>query len=123
MSIEIKQFSTSKYERQGFEGIDASLDISLNEYRLIWKLYKRASKKGFVKGEYLFVFVNSINELDWAGNIHETTDLKQEFSWVHWEGMYEYTGTVEETYFKNQGVPYIVADLISYYGTMNVFGS
>ena len=116
-----KEFNVSKYERENFEGIDTDLNISLNEYGLIWKEYKRASKKKrFIKGEYLFIFINSSGELDWSGNIHKSTDLLSEFNWVKWNDILKFVGSNEEEYFKNS-VPSIIFDLVSYYGVENVF--
>ena len=117
-----KEFKVSKYEKEGFEGLDVNLSCSLNEYGLIWKKFKRATQKGFAKGEYLFVYINSCGDLDWAGDIHTKTDLKEEFNWVEWYEVLDYTGLSGEEFF-NQEVHHIVASLVSYYGTANVFGS
>ena len=117
-----RHFGTSEYEKRGFEGYDASLDISLNEYGLIWKLYKRDNKKkGFVKGEFLFVYINSYGDIDWAGNIHENTDMRKEFPWVDWDKV-AYSTDLSVDEFLKQSVPAIIADLVFYYGTVNIFG-
>jgi hypothetical protein len=116
-------FNVGKYERNGFNGIDQDLFISLNEYGLIWKVYKKANKKrGFVKGEYLFIFIDNNNELNWSGNIHIDTNLKEHFSWVNWKDIFSFTGIEKEEYFQLPN-HIIITDLISYYGTINIFGA
>jgi hypothetical protein len=117
-----KHFDTKEYEKQGYEGTDINLDTALNEYGLIWKKFNRATKKGFKKGEYIFRYINNYNELDWAGNIHETTDPRKEFSWVEWQEVFDFTGMSPDEFFK-QDIPYIVVELVNYYGTENVFGN
>jgi hypothetical protein len=46
----------SKYRKQGFVGVDVSLEISLAEYGLIWKEFKyNLKKRGVVRGEILAI--------------------------------------------------------------------
>ena len=106
-----------KYENEGYQGNDASLEISLFEYGLIWKEEEN---------EYLFIYgVHTNGEeyslFDW-GCISKDIYIKKEFDWVDWKGVLSFVGENEEDYLKHS-IPLIVSDLLSYYGYENVFGS
>ena len=115
-------YYTGRYEKEGYEGCDVSLDISLNEYKLIWKKYKYNMKKGFKKGDYIFVYIDQDIKLHSYTGLNENTDVRKEYSWVQWQKVTDYTGMSSEEFF-NREIPYIISDLVSYYGTENIFGS
>jgi hypothetical protein len=124
-----KQFSTSKYEKRNFKGTDISLNISLNEYGLIWKKYKRANKKkGIKKGEYLFIYTYyNFDEKKCLSHsflfLENKEDILNEYSWVNWQDIINFCGFPDiDIYFNNTDIPIIISDLISYYGTVNLFG-
>jgi len=118
----------SKYERSNFQGIDQSLEISLLEYGLIWKQYKRSTKNKGRKGEYLFIY--PVYSTDHYGNEIIITDygyimpcnLRVEFDWIEWNSIYSYTG-LSEIEFHDQDFGYQVFNLVQYYGTLEIFGS
>ena len=125
---EIMNWTISSLEKQGYEGSDRSLEISLFEYGLAWKLCKRATKGGFKKGEYKFIFgcmsdeSGNYSRFDWAGNIHESTDPKEEWNWADFAAVAACCGMTELELLA-QDIPRIVADMLGYYGRENVFGS
>lgn len=114
----------SWYEANGYEGCDCSLEISLYEYGLIWKEYKRATKGGFAKGELRFVYGVGhdgceYNLFDWGGVY--AADPEEEWNWADFDGVARFTGLSREE-FLAQPITSIVSDLILYYGHENVFG-
>jgi hypothetical protein len=117
----------SSLEKEGYEGCDVNLAVALYEYGLIWKLYRRKTKKGFAKGEYRFIygvgvnFSGNYNLFDWAGNVHETTNPEQEWNWVDWRGVASFVGCPVEELLR-RSIPSIVDSLVAYYGAGNVFG-
>ena len=108
------QMNISKYEQQGFEGVDADLEISLCEYGLIWKEYKyNLKKRGVVKGEILAVSYNEVtNSTDYG--YYRKDELLSE-TWIDWEAISSYTGM---KYCDIAMLPagQLLYNLISYYG-------
>ena len=113
------------YEKMSFEGIDASLEISLFEYGLIWG----KDSKCDIDGEYLFVYgvnsqFNDCNELEF---------YQFDYSHMTKEDYIELLDDLEsDSYYqtidsnRNQEIenyPYSVYNLISYFGVLDVFGS
>jgi len=103
-------------EYEGYEGSDASLDISLYEYGLLWKL-KDPEKK-----EYDIVYGV---DTDTNGNYRKfasTTMSEKEFidmteySWFDKKAFDSYRGT-EEISFPND-----LQSAYMYYGSNNIFG-
>jgi len=110
-------FSTGKYERRGFEGSDASLDISLNEYGLIWKRYKR----GVHAGDYLFVATwndSSFTRVLVHFWLNEKVNLEDEYDWVDWLEVADYCGQTKKELLESH-FPMIIKDLVNYYGIQN----
>ena len=106
------------YESEGYEGIDASLAISLYDYGLIWK-------EDDTKGSYLCIYgveangKGGYNTFDYAYISME--DLAGE-SWINWEALSDYAGAdVLEAVKAND--PAALYDILSYYGCENVFGA
>jgi hypothetical protein len=103
--------SLEKMESLGFEGVDASLEISLMEYGLAWKkLYD---------GEYIFVYqADRGDEFD-AIILNSKDDLIE--SWMDLDLILSFTGYSEEE-FLSRPYPNRVQDLYVYYGHENLFG-
>lgn len=102
------------FVRSGFAGPDASLAISLFEYRLIWKRTKKDWE--FVapclnrKGYYSHFF--------FAAN----TDIKKEFNWVSdWDSFLSCVGNDWDGWNK-QELPLKIFDLINYFGQIEILG-
>jgi len=105
-------------EKEGFEGIDASLDISLYEYGLIWK--ETESEYEFIYG----VGKSAVGNYDafLTASFPKTTDPREEFNWVYWDEVFSFVGADPDTYFEESDLPRIIFDLKSFYGYQNVFG-
>jgi hypothetical protein len=107
------------YDYRAFNGTDASLEISLFEYGLIWKK---------VKKDYKFIYgikVNDVGDYIWfdCAYMPIDTDIKEEFGWIDdWSGILSSVGMTEKE-FMDMSLPQQICDLISYYGYENVFGS
>lgn len=115
--------NTSRYEQRGFEGVDASLEISLKEYGLIWKEYK-INTKNWKKGEHLFIFGTEFCEekQEYAGTAYGyyiKENLLRE-GWIEWGRVSNYYGmTVDQ--FKELPLGLMMFDLVNYYGAENFY--
>ena len=102
-----------KYKKEGYEGCDASLEISLFEYGIIWKRD--------VDGDNDWLFIYNINEEEerydcgWIDKIDELDNL--DFNEVA-----RFCGMTKEEWLKTE-LPRQVYDMFIYYGYENVFGS
>jgi hypothetical protein len=107
----------SDYEVEGFDGNDASLEISLFEYGLIWKLdndeyqaYKfiygveTDNSGNYTKFEFSFMTKNEFERL-------------QSESWFKLNEVLSYSGTDCLTF------PEDIQTCLQYYGYQNIFGS
>ena len=122
----------STLERNGFEGVDASLEISAKDYGLVWKEYKRAvPEKSIKKGDFLFYFgintgwiekdgCNGYTDFDWCSFSPE--DFSTDFDCLDFEAVAKTAGMDLDEWIKTP-YPLKVSDLTSYYGPENVFGS
>jgi hypothetical protein len=104
---------------EGYQGNDASLEISLFEYGLIWKedgndfrFIFGVERKRNEYGEYDFC------SFDW-GCVAKDTDPKEEWNWVKWEDVFNFCGQDNFSF----PLPHIVSDLIAFYGREEIFGS
>lgn len=102
---------------KGFEGVDASLEISLYEYGLIWKLENEENKG------YLFVYgvwtddSGNYNMFDTAHmSEKEFKDLTEE-SWFDKKSFDSFRGTTKIHF------PDDVHSALQYHGPENIFGS
>ena len=109
------------YDYRAFNGIDASLDISLFEYGLIWKRigkdYKFIYGVGFDKD---CAEVN-YNQFDYAF-LPIDVDILDEYSWADFTGVLSFVGMSMDEWLK-MPLPQKIFDLISYYGYEEIFGS
>ena len=107
---------------KNYSGTDANLETSLFEYGLIWI-------KGAEGHEKDFHFIYGVgvdqdgnyNKFDWA-DVSIDTDPEKEWDFVEWGKVGKFTGMSKEEFLK-QPIPFIVYDLIAYYGVENIFGS
>ncbi len=114
----------SDYEKERYEGVDVSLEISLFEYGILWKLIDEEQE------EYKFIYGVGLKEsengfeyslFDWATmGKKEWVELLEE-DWVELDEVCNFCGMSKEEIKNNW--PYGIYDLISYYGYENVFGS
>jgi hypothetical protein len=110
-----------------YDGVDANLETSLYEYGLIWKKFTRGNHKGnyhFIYGVEISMKTGEYVSFDW-GDIKIDCNPKEEWNFVDWKAILSFIGYEgeEERYFQGDMLPQIVADLISYYGYENIFGS
>jgi hypothetical protein len=123
--MKLTNLTINKLKRAGFEGMDASLNVALFEYGLIWKQYKR-NTKNHNKGEYLFYYgvdidrAGNYNAFDWAA-IRADVDPLKEWNWADFDAVCSYTGKDKES-FLAMPLCDIVSDMLGYYGKENVFG-
>ena len=111
--------NTGKYARRGFEGSDVSLDISLNEYGLIWKRYQRNNKKRSIQaGDYLFIATWGREKVLVHFWLNEKVNLEEEYSWVDWSAIAKFCGTTKKMFLESP-FPMIISDLVGYYGIEN----
>jgi len=106
----------TKYNHTKLEGNDVDIETSLKEYGLAW-----------IETDTEFLFYYGIgysddeqeyNKFDFC-SFEKNLDIKDEFNWVEWEGIKDYTGMdIMDCSFPQQ-----ISDLLSYYGYENVFGS
>jgi hypothetical protein len=118
------------FYRLGFEGTDASLAVSLFEYRLIWRQIKRTHAKhrrdpvNYPVGEWEFV-APCLNR---KGHYHYSwfkpdLDLKREFSWIkNWDGFLGWIGSEKFEEWNLFPLGWKISDLIGYYGQIEILG-
>ena len=105
----------TKYDHTKLEGNDADLETSLKEYGLAWIE---------TDTEYLFYYgIEYTEDCDFCkfdfSSFDKTTDLREEFAWVDFEGLESYIGMK----FDDMTFTQKITDLLSYYSYENVFGS
>jgi len=115
----------STLENRGFQGSDANLATSLFEYGLIFKEYKRKTNN-FNKGDILFYFGigydgEYFNVFDW-GYINKNIDVIAEYDWVDFNAVASFVGITKNELLASS-VTSIIIELVSYYGSENIFGS
>lgn len=110
----MKNFSINK-----IKGIDASMETSLLDYGFAWILSDDNS-------EYKFYYrISGHDESSIFDIAFQPADLdvQSEFDWIDdWSQILNYTGmTLDE--FLGRELPYVLYDLLSYYGYENIFGN
>jgi hypothetical protein len=104
-----------KTENQ-IEGLDVNLEISLKEYGLAWKENEN--------GEFTFIYGISYNGEEYGR--FSTCDLSEsDIDWISeddMKGVLSFVG-MSESDWKDAYWPMKVSDLVSYFGTENIFGS
>ena len=110
-------------EKEGYKGVDASLETSLYEYGLIWKesdkdttfIYGVAAKPNDCKEMEFYKF-------DWS-TIEKGVDPKKEWDFIDDEDWNDIRGDVTEEEFFAKPLTWIVSDIINYWGYENTFGT
>ena len=102
---------------QGFEGIDASLEISIAEYGMVWRLLDN--------GWYLFVYRNERGTFDRA-TFNSDTDVEKEWDWAlrgdkGWH-FFDANGVERDDWMKFD-LQLKIFDLFNYYGPQEIFGT
>lgn len=108
----------SDYEKQGFKGIDAGLNISLFDYGLIWGKDKQCKED-----EYIFIYKHPIIENRFDYGYMTKKDFVNDF-WFEDENIQKietFTGLTKAELMES--FPASVYDILNYYGPENVFGS
>jgi hypothetical protein len=105
----------SDYENEGYEGIDSSLEISLFEYGLIWKIENPDTQ------EYKFIFgveTNSGNYTKFDYGFMSLSDFNDKIneSWFSLPEVLKFAGT------DTLNFPQDVHTIIQYHGFLNIFG-
>lgn len=109
----METMALSTLQKEGYTGQDCSIAVSLYEYGLVW-LYDTEKK------EYHFIYKIISGLFDW-GSFSIDIDPAKEFDWVNWYDMAGYTGiSINEIW--HQPLFMLIADLVSYYGYLNIFG-
>ena len=113
----------SDLEKDGWEGSDADLRTSLEEYGMAWRSIPSATKK-----EYKFYYATGYDGknydlFDWGSMTEEEFDdlLTGKNTWVDLEEVKKYCG--KDIDGQEFSFPYDVSSLVSYYGFENIFGS
>jgi hypothetical protein len=120
-------------EAKGYEGPDASLEISLFEYGLAWLVTVDENTK---KREYRFIYRTEVDEqsrytkFDRA-RLPADVNPRKEWNWVDWSSVLSYIGMLNEGGDEQEAMARWmmlplerqVDDLLAYYGYENVFGT
>lgn len=119
----------SELEKQGFQGVDASLEHSLFEYGMAW----RRNLLRHDKAEFVFYYrINGEDNDDLARfsfaifyDFQLIRSIKEEFNWIDedsWKSFYETMGTTESDWLK---LPFgqQIYDLANHWGQENIFGA
>lgn len=108
-------------EAQGFQGSDASLEISLFEYDCIWREVP-TELRDHSDEDYLFVFRVGPGKFARVGMM--SCDFEKDFNWMKeadW-GSFLSTHGAKLSEWMSLPYPQRIHDLFSYWGYMNVFG-
>ena len=109
--------SIAKLEKEGFEGVDKGLEISLFEYSLAWKVLEESN-------EILFIYKIPNGNFDRC-TFTLGTDVKKEFNWMkekEWKSFLGFLGLDQED-FDGMPLAWKIKDLVSFYGYENIFGT
>ena len=104
-----------------YEGIDASIEVSLFEYGLIWKKNKYCGQD-----EYYFIYDTHLkdehgNKLFGSGYLSKQDLLSMFDDWASKSDIESFTGQPFDTWIES--FPSCVYDMVQYYCTDYVFGT
>jgi hypothetical protein len=106
---------------KNYTGIDASIEISLFEYGLIWNKNKNCGQD-----EYYFICDTYLkdkqgNKLFGSYYLSKQDLISMFDDWASKLDMEKFTGECFDTWIES--FPYCVYDMIQYYGYQNIFGT
>jgi len=105
-------------ESEGWYGIDACLETSLLEYGIA--CIDEGNQTKFLYG--ISYDGSNFDRFDYAF-FDSDLDVKKEFDWIKsWGSFYETYG-MSESEWGNMRLLDKISDLVSYFGTENIFGS
>tara|TARA_R110001592_G_scaffold361090_1_gene670918 strand:+ start:2377 stop:2763 length:387 start_codon:yes stop_codon:yes gene_type:complete len=107
-------------ESEGWYGIDACLEVSLLDYGIA--CIDEGNQTKFLYG--IRYDGSNFDRFDYAF-FDSDLDVKKEFDWVEswsWSRVYETYG-MSESEWDNMRLLDKISDLVSYFGTENIFGS
>ena len=113
LSVDSKR-SIKHLSKKAWRGIDASAEISLFEYDLIWKEKK---------DEFQFIHLCSHRKGFTFGWFKKTLDFAKEFSWVKWDEFLSFIGDSNFDEWNKLPFGHKISDLVSYYGIEHIFGT
>lgn len=99
------------------EGPDASIEISLKEYGIAWKI-------GETETRFFYGIKHDGSEytgFDWA-DLENNLDAHKEYDWIKFKNVFQFVGLEPEDWEK-MPLTQKIQDLNSYYGYENIFGS
>jgi len=106
----------SELKKLGFEGTDASLRESLDQYGLAW------ATNPAEPDDWHFIFKQANGRFVWGFYFKKNLDIKKEFNWIdNWESFLSWQGMDFERW---NALPVVwkISDLIGYYGRQNIMG-
>lgn len=113
--------SISKLKAEGFEGIDASLEISLFEYGMAWREIPETN-------EVIIIYRLNNNNFDRC-TVDKNLDFKKEFNWINekkWAEFFDFLGLGEtdraEWFSGLVPIGQKFFDLKNYYSYLEIFG-
>ncbi len=113
LSVDSKR-SIKRLSEKAWRGIDASAEISLFEYDMLWKEKK---------DEFQFIHLCSHGKGFTFGWFKKNLDFLKEFSWVKWDEFLSFVGDSNFDEWNKKYLPFKIYELVSYYGIENIFGS
>jgi hypothetical protein len=117
--MKITEKDIKQYEKEGYEGMDAGLEVSLFEYGLIWKLEENE--------EFRFIYgierngTGDYSVFDWY-TLDQNTNIINYYDWVDFDSIVNFTGSESIEEWNKTELPLKIYDLIQYYGVFNIFG-
>ena len=111
----------AKLQKQGFDGSDADLDISLFEYGLAWR--------DLGNGEWLFVYGIACAEVD--GDIVYTrfdrvsqteSDFESDYTFADFDAVAKCHG-IDAKVWLSMPYPLRIENLVAYYGSDDILGT
>jgi len=97
-------------------GPDVSIEISLREYGLAWKIGETETRFYFGTGHNGAQYIH----FDWA-DLENNVDVNTEFNWADLQEVADFVGDSLKDWH-NRPLTQKIQDLLGYYGPENVFG-
>ena len=108
-------------EAQGWQGTDASLEISIFEYDFAWRELGESDAYG---DDHLFLYriTDRKSPVFDRTAMNSKLDLRKEYDWVDWDSFLSTAGCGNEEW-DAQPFAIRIYDLFNQYGYENIFGS